>query len=511
MLTFYSNKAGAAHIAFDAPPRAAVDDFFATALKAGGKIHDGPAVRDDETGYYSAAVIDIDGNAVECVYRDCDKHTSAASTVRDQSVVSSPSRTPEKAGFSSESKRSPLRTIVNNIITTTTTTLSPSPAPLPAPPTSGSNDTTKALVGVLLGAAAGAAFAFALVKSEEPDPSDTQPSHSMYQRIEAPPTPPSTISVHSTRSRPHVGSECSSPRSSRRTHIRMIEAPPSPPSEVSSQRTIKAPSMRAIEVPPAFSAVSHKSRSSHAPTRIPHTLPSGRTSRTVHDIDIESARSYASRSSRASGHTRARSVVTNSRVPIDIPLLRSPDPSIILRTPSDFPLPKSAYDLPVPFKSKPSRRLSVTTSQPPENIPLPSSHTSHASRIASISSRHSHSKSRFSRAPEDYALPPSTKTSAVNSYKSARSSNPSARALKSYPLPPSAKTSFVSRPPSLSRSAISASTVRVVRPRIEKAATDVDDMESLCPSDSISQVSSKGRRRRHRTVGSTGGRGNTRD
>ncbi|KAJ9618816.1 hypothetical protein H2204_012892 [Knufia peltigerae] len=60
--------AGAAHVAFPATSREKVQDFFFAALKAGGKIHGEPCQR-DASGYYSAAVIDFDGNSIEAVYR----------------------------------------------------------------------------------------------------------------------------------------------------------------------------------------------------------------------------------------------------------------------------------------------------------------------------------------------------------------------------------------------------------------------------------------------------------
>ncbi|KIW20043.1 hypothetical protein PV08_00618 [Exophiala spinifera] len=60
--------AGAAHVAFPAASRDQVQEFFYAALKAGGKIHGEPCQR-DASGYYSAAVIDFDGNSIEAVYR----------------------------------------------------------------------------------------------------------------------------------------------------------------------------------------------------------------------------------------------------------------------------------------------------------------------------------------------------------------------------------------------------------------------------------------------------------
>lgn len=63
------SPAGAAHVAFPAPSKDAVGSFFISALKAGAKIHGEPKTRDTESGYYSAAVIDFDGNSIEAVYR----------------------------------------------------------------------------------------------------------------------------------------------------------------------------------------------------------------------------------------------------------------------------------------------------------------------------------------------------------------------------------------------------------------------------------------------------------
>lgn len=60
---------GAAHVAFPAGSQKKVQDFFVAALKAGGKVHGEPQLRDPQSGYYSAAVIDFDGNSIEAVHR----------------------------------------------------------------------------------------------------------------------------------------------------------------------------------------------------------------------------------------------------------------------------------------------------------------------------------------------------------------------------------------------------------------------------------------------------------
>ena len=60
--------AGAAHIAFAADSRSAVDAFYEAALKAGGKDNGAPGVRPHyHANYYGAFVLDPDGNNVEAV------------------------------------------------------------------------------------------------------------------------------------------------------------------------------------------------------------------------------------------------------------------------------------------------------------------------------------------------------------------------------------------------------------------------------------------------------------
>jgi catechol 2,3-dioxygenase-like lactoylglutathione lyase family enzyme len=54
------------HFCFDAATRKVVDDFYATALKHGGKDAGPPGLRPDYTpNYYAAFVLDPDGNKLE--------------------------------------------------------------------------------------------------------------------------------------------------------------------------------------------------------------------------------------------------------------------------------------------------------------------------------------------------------------------------------------------------------------------------------------------------------------
>ena len=63
-----AGSACAAHVAFRAPDRAAVDRFHAVGLGAGGRDHGRPGVRTDYSPtYYAAFLIDPDGNNVEAV------------------------------------------------------------------------------------------------------------------------------------------------------------------------------------------------------------------------------------------------------------------------------------------------------------------------------------------------------------------------------------------------------------------------------------------------------------
>lgn len=68
-LTRDGKTAGAAaHVAFKAPDRAAVDRFHAAGLAAGGRDHGKPGLRADYgPRYYAAFLLDPDGNNVEAV------------------------------------------------------------------------------------------------------------------------------------------------------------------------------------------------------------------------------------------------------------------------------------------------------------------------------------------------------------------------------------------------------------------------------------------------------------
>ncbi len=59
---------GGAHVAFECPDRESVDDFYATAIGAGGRDNGAPGIRAKyDVNYYAAYVLDPDGNNIEAV------------------------------------------------------------------------------------------------------------------------------------------------------------------------------------------------------------------------------------------------------------------------------------------------------------------------------------------------------------------------------------------------------------------------------------------------------------
>lgn len=191
-----SIKATAAHIAFSAPSRSAVDAFFTAALKAGGRFQGEPAVRDQDTGYYSAAVRDFDDNSIEAMHRERLQERSDRSDMsrEDQRVLSWQKEVARSSsGDATHVEKPTSRVMINNVTTPTAFVSRVAPAAR-----EDGEMSTKALVGTLLGAAAGAAVAYAMTKGEA-ESLRTPPTQTItYQTIEAN-NPRRTQSVASSR------------------------------------------------------------------------------------------------------------------------------------------------------------------------------------------------------------------------------------------------------------------------------------------------------------------------
>lgn len=389
--------AGAAHVAFTAPSRVAVQQFFTAALQAGGKFHGDPAVRDG-SGYYSAAVIDFDGNSIEAVYRPLfsdDKENDVKSVVSNakstatarSSAQSSFSRAAPSEAKSTTSRAAPPTPVGNAV-----------PAPSsgdiienlmaearnaanvarevverarPAMNTTPGGSSGETIMGTLLGVAAGAALHYAFSNNSSSDSGPRRPSASArsatepaptqyhnYRAIEAAPSyyspAPRSITLEdveyastvrpakSHHTRRNSGSFISTgfggpPRSnaSRRADNQMIEDGST--TSTSSRRS----GLKMIEPPPAPSASTHISASSSRHNgSVSDPLPAAACYVPSHYSEVKSnhsAKTVIRTTAEVVQHVSSHpppSAASKSRAP-------SSRASTVLREPDEYPLPPS--------------------------------------------------------------------------------------------------------------------------------------------------------------------------
>ncbi|KAL8695232.1 MAG: hypothetical protein Q9218_000270 [Villophora microphyllina] len=346
-----SVRAGAAHIAFSASSRNAVDAFFVAALKAGGRIHGEPAVRDSATGYYSAAVLDFDDNSIEVMHRRDQVGNASRSAHGSEAnrVLSWQKDVAESTVNQSPQVKQPnARVLVTNITKPTIMVSNPSNH------TSGGGEmSSKSLIGTLLGAAAGAAVAYAMTKGEEgggnqalgnlayhaveaarshmaPSATGSRQSHSQSTVSYAPQREPQSLEYPRSELPSANGSVMSNPAISPEypSNRLTITAPPPP----------HASTLIETFVPP--SEVPRYRRQSISRSQTDGALPSSKSS---HVSSHVSSRSKPSRASSAMTVTQAHnkpsgrsSVVTEVRQPRDLPLPASKATSIASRNPLDL-------------------------------------------------------------------------------------------------------------------------------------------------------------------------------
>lgn len=164
-------------------------NFFLAALKAGGKLHGEPQIRDVKLRYYSAVVLDADGNRVEAVY--CPGDSSARSevsasdiSVDDRSFVSKaysrasstrPESTISKSRSEAKSYASRATTAVDRGSAAPSAPRSQSQSQAtPKKPDETTSPAARTIVGSLIGAAAGAAIAYAWTNSGQSNQSAEQ-------------------------------------------------------------------------------------------------------------------------------------------------------------------------------------------------------------------------------------------------------------------------------------------------------------------------------------------------
>ncbi|GIK01055.1 hypothetical protein Aspvir_005087 [Aspergillus viridinutans] len=424
------SPAGAAHVAFPAPSKDAVGSFFISALKAGGKIHGEPKTRDTDSGYYSAAVIDFDGNSIEAVYRPgisaakSEVSAPAIGLLENGSVVSRASTkvSSVKPQSIAPSARSEAKSYVSRATTaverTAPTIISREIQQAPSPTyivnhtthtTQKKDDSTaKTIVGTLIGAAAGAAIAYAMTKSES-------------QSSEATPPP-----QYSARDFPQLTS------------------PSQAPSLAQEHQ-----GYRAIDAPPARSTFSRA------------------------DVRSTLTRSVSSKNPRASTIYEGTEFVhprgENGSVYLDENGRRASDGSVY--SVRDIPLRAIEYPPPARSTTYPCNPSTLISSFPDK------------SRAMDKESVYSASTAKPSKANyQDYhSSRHSSHQSAARSL--AGSTTSSARTARQVPLPEGSVTSYVSYR-SGAKSGVSAREI----PLPQSVVDDFDIQTNITPDDSISQV-----------------------
>ncbi|OSS46315.1 hypothetical protein B5807_08614 [Epicoccum nigrum] len=486
-------KAGAAHIAFTAPSRAAVREFYSAALNAGGRPNGSPACRTDDDSHFNAAVLDLDGNSIEVVYTGAPDYLEDGTVVshsrvitwertvsqrmrEDASVISSRTvrsvaRAPtEVSNAPSGASKAP--SVVSQAPSVARSHSEPAAVPQTAPPAaSSSGDGAKTLVGTLLGAAAGAAVAYAFVRSERdsakkesdfsafmeakntvkaavgqfaqaspPSQPPMQDPPPMYE-----PAPSVARSVHRNDDAGSVVSATPS-RASQMPSVRgqkQIEAAPAsyyapPPSDVTISRSNTQPLQ--IEYQPARSVAGSDMRSRFSASRS-YTDPGMRAieaPRSVASVSTSRPDSRAPSRAQSVAHSTAPSSLISSFVPDNVP--RKPEGSVYSH-----------------HSSRSKARSSHTDA------------SKHSSRSRHTSSRDRDDSSSPPPASEAPTKKPSKAASVISSFFS--------RDKKS-----SADSDFIDDLD------------------IETASED-DDYETVVPSDSVSQAGSSRRthRRKHRS------------
>jgi len=348
--------AGAAHVAFNAPSKLAVQHFFSAALKAGGKFHGDPAVR-DSSGYYSAAVIDFDGNSIEAVYRPTfsdDKENDVKSVISNAKSTATARSDAKTTASTTASRAAPteVRSTVSRAAIPTGA-LTPSQAKAsgdvienlmaearnaaniarevverarPSMNTTSGGGSGDTIVGTLLGVAAGAALTYAFTNrngnnndSNPPRPSPsarsaTEPApiqYQTYRAIEAAPSyyssSPRSITLEdheiastvkpakSHHTRRNSGSIISTSKSSRGGGLQMIEAPP-PPS--ASTLISSSSSRRDASVSDPLPAATSYARSHQSEVKSNHSATTviRTTEQVVQRVSSRSPTSVASKS-----------------------------------------------------------------------------------------------------------------------------------------------------------------------------------------------------------------------
>ncbi|KAF2827649.1 hypothetical protein CC86DRAFT_349312 [Ophiobolus disseminans] len=483
-------KAGAAHIAFTAPSRTAVRDFYTAALTAGGRPNGAPATRCDEDGHFNAAILDLDGNSIEVVFRN-------GPDVGDDGTVIGHSRVikwQRSVHESYESYRSESRSIVSShtsasraaptevaasVVSKAPTSVSKAGSlarsmsePVAVPQTMTTSDAgsgaAKQLIGTLLGAAAGAAVAYAMVRSEQDSAKKESDFSAFMEAKKIVQGAAGYLAQASSQTKPPMQApplaiEAAVPTPLESVH-RNIDAqsyhsstPPQPRSVYAAPLQIDAQSYHSSTPPQPPSVVSK----SQAPAPLA--------------LEYAPARSVASQA--RSRYTATRSVTSPELLTIEK-----------ARSTTSTAKPQSVV----------SRAQSAAYSAAPSSL-ISSFVADHEPRHASEGSVHSHHSSR-SKAKSSHT------DASRHTSKSRHSRSHHSEAVESSPSPPPPSSKAPPKVPSKASSLVSSILGRSTTSKNDDFIDDLDieeltedDMDTVVPSDSISQIGSSTSRRKHKS------------
>lgn len=395
-------------------------------------------MRDQETGYYSAGIIDLDGNSIEAMHREREKVTSAKTeSIADDKRVLDWQKNVAKStiGRGSESNKTTARIIINNV-TAPTMAVSRSTAQIK----DDGDMSAKQLIGTLLGAAAGAAVAYAMTKGEAENLRSPITQTITYQTVDAAESQRGQSSVSSRKSsRPATASQVS------RKTLREIDYPQAPmPTSGHSVLSHHSSQPKYLEGPKAGSGQNLASTlietfipPSEVPRFPPHAVARSHTDSIIQRSTIASQ--DADKASQHSKRSRASSSTKTVTLKDFAPIARS-STGTEMRLARDAPLPTSRVGSTASRNTEPAEapdqglRSELGSVAPSDSISQAGPRRSKTSRR---SSRHGHSKVGKAEVQDENSTHVSRETARY------RGSKPEVKkdSVVSLPMRPSSKTS----------------------------------------------------------------------
>jgi hypothetical protein len=537
-----SVKAGAAHIAFTAPTRTAVRDFYAAALNAGARPNGAPACRcgDDQ---FNAAVMDLDGNSIEVVYRARPDVMHDGTVIEHSRVITWQRSVYESHGsrsvVSSASKAAPIE-----IASSKAASVAPTPPAAPArsvsepvvpqttPPAATpdrSDNVSTTILGTLFGAAAGAAVAYAMVRSER----DSAKKESDFNNFMDAKSIVKAAAGHfaGTSSQPQQSLPAPQP----------VEESAHRNNDAQSYHSATPPQARSVHTPLAIDAVSYHSSSPplqdyaqyQAAQRAPPTYYSASEvsqARTAKPLELEYAPAQSVAGSQArSRYTTARSVTSPELMTMNSKRSGGSIASTV-KAPTEVPESRatSVYHSAAPSRAPsaapsrapsaaPSRSPSVAQSPAPSRAPSAAPSKAHSvahsaapsTLISSFVADHEPRRSGEGSVHSHHSSRSKAKSSYTDASKSSRSKHRSHReeAVEPSPSPPPAPPMPAPKPSRFQTKAASVISSVFGKSSASKnddfiddldieEETEDDDLDTVVPSDSISQIGDPSRRRR---------------